>query len=107
VIDYDDSANPTLRKPVNIPGALQGLSKNGELLYTVGAHWDDKTFTTDWSEWLDASAYDGVSASLVDSLSLSQSWPHPVLVDGNAIFIGGLQGRQTKAFLGRGPVRCR
>jgi hypothetical protein len=100
VIDYSDSANPTLRKPVNIPGVLSGLSKNGQLLYTVGAHWDARTFTTDWSEWLDASAYDGVSASLVDSLSLSQ-WPHPVLVDGNAIFVGHPpQNDQSKGLLG-------
>jgi hypothetical protein len=101
VIDYDDSANPTPRKPVNIPGALRGLAKNGALLYTVGAHWDAKTFTTDWSEWLDASAYDGVSASLVDSLALSASWPHPVLVDGNTIFIGRPpENDQAKALLG-------
>jgi hypothetical protein len=88
VIDYSDAANPTLRKPVNIPGSLKGLSLDGELLYTVGYHWDAITFTTDWTEHLDASAYDGVSASLVDSLSLSQSWPHPILVDGKAIFVG-------------------
>ena len=101
VIDYGDSANPTLRKPVNIPGALRGLAKNGELLYTVGSHWDEKTFATDWTEWLDASAYDGVSASLVDSLSLSQSWPHPVLVEGNTIFIGRPpENDQSKALLG-------
>ena len=44
--------------------------------------------TTDWTEWLDASAYDGVAAHLVDSLALSKNWPHPVLVFGSSLFIG-------------------
>ena len=88
VVDYADAANPTVRKPVNIPGTLRGLSHGGAVIYTVGAHWDPKTFTTDWSEWLDASAYDGVAASLIDSISLGQTWPHPVLVSDKNIFIG-------------------
>lgn len=88
VIDYADAANPTVRKPVNIPGTLRGLSHAGAVIYTVGYHWDPKTFATDWSEWLDASAYDGVAASLIDSLSLGQTWPHPVLVSDKSIFIG-------------------
>ena len=88
VVDYSDAANPTQRKPVNIPGTLQGVSVGGALLYTTGYHYDPATFTTDNTEWLDASAYDGVSASLVDSHSLSPSWPHPVLVDGKNLFIG-------------------
>jgi hypothetical protein len=99
--DDADPREPTVRAPVNIPGTLRGLAKNGVLLYTVGSHWDARTFTTDWTEWLDASAYDGVSASLVDSLSLSQSWPHPVLVGGNTIYIGRpLESDQSKGLLG-------
>jgi hypothetical protein len=97
VIDYSDPATPTVRKPVSIPGMLEGVSHNGELLYTSGVHWT--TNQTDWRVWLDASAYDGVSASLVDSLSLSQSWP--VLVDGNTIFIGRQpENDQSKPLLG-------
>ncbi|MBI3417139.1 MAG: beta-propeller domain-containing protein [Verrucomicrobia bacterium] len=88
VVDYADAANPLVRKPVNIPGMLRGLSHAGAVIYTVGAHWDPKTFATDWSEWLDASAYDGVAASLIDSDWLGQTWPHPVLVSDKNIFIG-------------------
>ena len=86
VIDYADAKVPTPRKPVNIPGILRGLSSNGAVLYTVGSHWD-ANWNTDWSEWLDASAYDGVAASLVASVAL-KDWPHPLLVKDGNIFVG-------------------
>jgi hypothetical protein len=87
VIDYADPLSPTLRKPVNIPGTLEGLSHAGELLYTVGYHWTSKQYG-DWQEWLDASAYNGAEVHLVDSLALPQAWPHPVQVVETNIFIG-------------------
>jgi hypothetical protein len=97
VIDYADPKAPTIRKPVNVPGTLRGISHSGAILYTVAAHWDQK-WATDWSEWLDASAYDSISASLVDSLPL-KDWPHPVLVnDGNA-FVGHTPGDGGQAHL--------
>ena len=88
VVDYSDPLNPTIRKPVNIPGLLKGIAYGGALLYTSGVHYDPVKSTTDWTEWLDASAYDGVAAHLVDSLALSKNWPHPVLVFGSSLFIG-------------------
>src|SRR2546422_4090086 len=48
VVDYADAANPTARKPVNIPGLLNGVARAAELLYTVGSHW---TNPTNW--WYD------------------------------------------------------
>ncbi|MBU6399191.1 MAG: beta-propeller domain-containing protein [Verrucomicrobia bacterium] len=87
VVDYADPPNPTVRPPVNIPGTLQGVSAAGALLYTTGPHWDTNG-VTDWNDWLDASAYDGVSAHLVDSVMLSTNWPHPVLVLDTNLFIG-------------------
>ena len=86
MIDYSDSANPTLRKPVNIPGRLQGISHDGEVLYTTGTRWT--TNQSDWNEHLDASAYDGVSAHLIDSLVLPNTWPRPLLVSAGNIFLG-------------------
>jgi hypothetical protein len=86
VVDYADPKLPTMRTPVNIPGQLNGLSHDGALIYTVGAHWKD--WNTDWAEWLDASAYDGVAASLVDSLPLPNDWPHPLLVSEATIYLG-------------------
>jgi hypothetical protein len=88
VVDYTDPKEPTIRKPVSIPGVLQGLSHNGAVLYTTGQHWTPD-LTTDWSqEWLDACAYDGVNAALIDSLALPKDWPHPVLVQGPSVFVG-------------------
>lgn len=89
VVDYADAADPTLRKPVNIPGSLKGVARSGELLYTVGGHWTNRTnYYWDGIEYLDASAYDGVKAHLVDSLALSKTWPHPVLVKGGDALVG-------------------
>src|SRR5439155_24744039 len=89
VVDYADAANPTVRKPVNIPGSLKGVARAGELLYTVGQHWTNPTnWWWDGTEYLDASAYDGVEAHLIDSLKLSSYWPHPVLVKDDDIFVG-------------------
>ena len=89
VVDYADPKDPTVRKPVNIPGTLNGVSRDGELLYTVGPHWKmDTNWWYDGSEYLDASAYDGVEVHLVDSLALSRYWPHPVLAEGDAVFLG-------------------
>lgn len=94
VVDYADAQQPTVRPPVNIPGTLQGISHHGELLYTVGFH----RASTNWNdgmEALDASAYDGVAAYLVDSLSLSNVSPHPILVSGTNIFLGRAQAFST------------
>lgn len=88
VVDFADPTTPVLRKPVNIPGQLQGVSHGGAVLFTIAPHWDPVKLTTDWTEWLDASAYDGVSASLIDSLKLPATWPHPVTLKDGVAFIG-------------------
>lgn len=90
VIDYADPLHPTLRRPVAIPGTLEGISHRGALLYTVGSR---RTLTKPeaWFEALHASAYDGVSAHLVDTLSLSNAWLHPVEVRGGNVFLGRAQ----------------
>jgi hypothetical protein len=87
VVDYGDPRQPTVRPPVSIPGTLQGISHNGALLYTIGFHLTS-TNSYEGAEALDASAYDGVSAYLVDSVSLSNVWQHPVLVSGTNLFLG-------------------
>ncbi|MBI5384009.1 MAG: beta-propeller domain-containing protein [Verrucomicrobia bacterium] len=83
VVDYADAAHPLVRRPVNIPGQLCGLGYGGALLYTLSAHDHDAPR----AEWLDASAYDGVEASLVDSLSLPDE-PRPVLARGAQVVLG-------------------
>lgn len=94
VVDYADARQPTVRPPVNIAGTLQGISHHGELLYTVGFH-HASTNWNDGAEALDASAYDGVAAYLVGSLSLSNVSPHPILVSGTNIFLGRARAFST------------
>lgn len=87
VIDYADPKSPSIRNPVNIPGTLQSISDEGELLFTVGRHWGTNQ-VFDWTQWLEASAYDGVSAHLVASMALPDSWPQALLVVDTNAFIG-------------------
>ncbi len=99
VIDYADPASPQLRKPVNIPGQLVGLGFGGSVLYTTGNQWDAKN-TTDGSEWLVASSYDGTQAQWITSHALPREWPHPVSVKGDVVFIGKPgDGKTTKPTL--------
>src|SRR5262249_51660971 len=86
VVDYADPKLPTLRPPVNIPGQLTGLSRGGALFYTVGPHYTDWQSTG--AQFLDASAYDGVAAALVDSMPLSNTWPQPLLFSEPNLFLG-------------------
>ena len=91
VVDLADPENPTKRQPVNIPGLLVGIGRDGALLYTQAPHWDEQTLKSDGVEWLDVSAYDGVSASLVDSVPLSSHWLNPILVDKDIVYVGSSQ----------------
>lgn len=87
VVDYEDAEHPMVRRPANIPAALQGISRGGSILYTLGPKWAGDG-TSDWRDYLSAGAYDGVEFHLVDSVALSQQWPHPVLVEGENVHIG-------------------
>src|SRR4030095_5111205 len=89
VVDYADANNPIVRDPVNISGALQGISHQGALLYTLSSQWNRQTnrYIT-WTQKVDGLAYDGVGAHLVDSLMLPNVWPLPILVVGNNLFLG-------------------
>ena len=87
VVDYAIPSNPTVRPPVNIPGALEGGSHRGALLYTLARRPATES-RNEWGQWLDAVAYDGVQAHLVDSLALPDQWASPVLVRDATIFVG-------------------
>jgi hypothetical protein len=86
VVDFASPSDPLVRGPVNIPNQLQGVDTSGALLFTVGTRWNSDP-NMPWLEYLDASAYDGVAAYLVDSLALSTNWPHPVLVLGTNVLV--------------------
>lgn len=88
VINFNNPIEPTVRKPLNIPGALVGSSHNGQLLYTQGYRYGNVEAWEDWEEWVDAISYDGVETRLVDSLRLPNTWPHPVLVRNGSLLAG-------------------
>src|SRR5439155_26875618 len=87
VVDYSVPAEPVARDPVNLPGELHGVGRDGALLYTTGRRAATEGATA-LIEWLDVSAYDGVEAHLVDSLELPSASPRPVLVHSDAVFLG-------------------
>lgn len=92
VVDYADANAPTVRRPISISGSLRGLSRQGALLYAESFEWtlstNGSTGYPVWRQNLDALAYDGVSAHLVDSLPLPNTWPHPLHIVGENIFLG-------------------
>jgi len=85
VVDYADPAFPTIRDPINIPGTLHGVAHGGSLIYTTGQHWDTNGIANG-TNWLDASAYDGVAAYLIDSLALP-GWGYTLAVQGETVFL--------------------
>lgn len=76
VVDYAlDPSQPVVRPPVALPGAFQGVSHQGALIYTLASR-PEANGSTDVRSWLEALAYDGTAAHLVTSLevaNLSQS----------------------------------
>jgi hypothetical protein len=89
VIDYADPIAPTLRPAISIPGQLAGLSSDGAMLYLLGtAISASGTYNLNNNEGLNACAYDGVRAYLVASLPLPQTWPRPVLLNADTVYLG-------------------
>ena len=84
VVDYADARTPTLRRAVNIPGPLLGISSEGNLLYCLGI---SKNPATNDFDQLEALAYDGVSTFRVDTLPLLRG-PRPMLVAADTLFLG-------------------
>jgi hypothetical protein len=88
VIDYADPANPTIHPSVSVPGELAGLSEDGAMLVLLGAASPGSAVPVNNREALNACAFDGVAAYLVDSLVLPQTWPRPVLVNHSRTYLG-------------------
>jgi hypothetical protein len=88
VIDYSDSTNPVVSgSAINIPGELRGLSRQGGLLYTVGAALDLTTGASeDSGAALHVSGFDGVAAHLLDQLALTNCW-QPFAISGETVLL--------------------
>jgi hypothetical protein len=79
VVDLTVPTAPTLRPAVNIPGPLAGISRDGNVIYTVSSSWQD-------GQTLEALAYDGVAAYQVTSLPLGANWSVSPLIFDETIF---------------------
>ncbi|HZM01512.1 MAG TPA: hypothetical protein VFC44_00690, partial [Candidatus Saccharimonadales bacterium] len=75
VVDFTVPSSPIVRNPVSIPGALAGLSRGGDVVYTV-----------DFDGSLAALAYDGVSTYLVATLPPPANGFQETLIAGETIF---------------------
>ena len=96
VADFGDPANPVLRTPIELPGALNGISHDGNLLYTLRNGWATYGST---SNSLTALSYDGLSASIVDTLPLTNTPPVSVNPAGAVYLAQGAYGTNSPATL--------
>ncbi|MGV3772924.1 MAG: beta-propeller domain-containing protein [Verrucomicrobiales bacterium] len=80
VIDYSDPKEPVRRFPVSIPNPLESVSHDGALVYNFGMHYNVQGWYNGYTNWIDALAYDGVTAHLVDSFALDQNYYRPYKV---------------------------
>ena len=87
VVDYSDPQNPTWREAIGLPGALQGISRQGQLLYTRDQQVDAKTSLATGTNALSVLAYDGVAAHWVDSILLDGNWVLPIEVIGESVLV--------------------
>jgi hypothetical protein len=79
VVDFTVPSAPIVRNPVNVPGALAGISRAGNVVYTA-----------DFEGTLAALAYDGVSAYLVAELPAPTNSFQEILVEGETVFVAQL-----------------
>lgn len=74
-VDYTDATTPAVHEPLEIPGLLEGLSSDGTRLFTSG-DFDGSAVPTNTDsahQYLQASAYDGTAATLLDVLDLGEN----------------------------------
>jgi hypothetical protein len=87
VIDYSDPGAPEVRDPVDLPGPLQGIARQGELLFCTGRVLDDAGNIVGGSR-LHALAYDGVAVHRIDAVLLDKSFTPVVRGVGEAFLAG-------------------
>ena len=90
VVNYAEPTTPVLTPAASLPGALQGISHNGSLLYA-------KVKDTNSLQSIAALAHDGAQAFLVDSIPLGTAWQQPSLVlDSGHVLIPRMASTNTE-----------
>ena len=75
IVEYTEPAAPFVRQtPVNIPGRLVGVAREGKLLYTAGCDFNLDDGTVLNTAALHASAFDGTAAHLIATQTLPNPW---------------------------------
>lgn len=98
VVDYADPGTPTVRPKVSLPAELIGIAQGGDVLCTKGMNtW--QTNDLSGQQWLAAVAYDGVEAHLADAMPLPTTWPQPVLVKDDLVYLARVSTNYTTADL--------
>ena len=87
VVDFTVPPAPIARSPVNIPGALAGISRSGNVVYSV-----------DFEGTLAALAYDGVSAYLIADLPAPTNSFQAALVEGETVYDARLSSSLLEAW---------
>ncbi len=93
VVDLSDPAAPTVRPAVSIPGPLAGVSRGGNVLYTVSS-------STQAGQNLVALAYDGVDVYQVASLPLGAPWNASPVVYNETVFTAQTDSTYATNWLG-------
>jgi hypothetical protein len=95
VVDFSDATAPVVRKPVNISGALAGVSHEGQLVYTRALPVGD---SKDPNVYLQAGAYDGLAVSLVGSMPIPDGWSQNLWIQPNGtVWLGRSATTTTNA----------
>jgi len=98
VVDFNDPADPLVRKPANIPGSLIGIDHGGEVVFTRGYDLTPELYFSG-NETVAASSYDGVEAHLISGIPITNNWPRPTFANGGYIYFGNSGTNGTNATL--------
>ena len=85
-VDFSEPRTPVIDDTgINVPGALHGVARQGQLLFTVGQNYDLATGAVTAGSALHVSAFDGAAAHLLDVLPLG-SLSQPLVIRDETIF---------------------
>jgi hypothetical protein len=93
-VDFRGPADPVVGLEVGIPGRLEGLSRDGSLLYTFGPSYAGGTEPTE-ARALHASGFDGDAAHFVDQLGVADG--ESFALDGDTLLITTRAGVEESA----------
>ncbi len=96
VVDFSDAAVPVIKPPVSLPGTLQNVAMNGELLHVTGPGYDAAGKADGSGNFLHAVAFDG-AAHLIASIPLGERWSsNSVRFTNSNVFVNRISYEEKK-----------